>query len=145
MAAAVYFVWSGGGPARRHGGWPPAAGGLTRLGADLDRELRRLAGTLDPLARARLLGSLQDAGWSAASLAHIGARLDRLGRPQPERSAERRAEAARAATDSPGGPETAARLAARSFPVPARRVLTDRPGPTAGRGLAPRVTRRRSR
>jgi hypothetical protein len=68
-AAATVF---GGGP-RRHG----AARALPVLDRDLEQELRRSAGRLDPVERARWLASLQERGWSPQSVAWAEAMLTR--------------------------------------------------------------------
>jgi hypothetical protein len=171
--AARDFDRAGRGPARRHGGRPATAGALTQIGAELDQEITRLAGTLDPIARARLLHNLEDSGWSAQSLAHVEVLLDRAeaerrtastiaGTPDDpatttvdERHAAR---AVAAAADGRGGDHEAdatavatvhdghpAHLAAQSFPVPAQQATTTHLAatPTASPTARPRQRRQR--
>lgn len=173
MGEAARSVWWGDRRARRHGGRPPTAGALPRLGDELEREVVALAGGLDPVARARLLANLEDAGWSAESLAHVEDLLDRAGRqhrdasvaagtpddpatPLDERMAGQavagvatgRADgdaAAAAAVGTAAGGRTAAEVAGESFPVPARRALTAHPASTPASRLAPRRELRRTR
>ncbi|WP_190257668.1 hypothetical protein [Dactylosporangium sucinum] len=139
MANAARYVWSGGGPARSHGGRPATGGALTRIGADLEQEIARLAGTLDAVGRARLLRNLEDDGWSTQSLTHIETLL---GRADSQRQAS--AETGKRAEDQQGS-ENPAQLAAQSFPVPAQRALTAHPTATRAAGpvahSAPRRTR----
>ncbi|MGI5213890.1 hypothetical protein [Plantactinospora sp. CA-290183] len=155
MAEAARYVWSGFGPARPHSGRPSTAGSLTQVGEELDQEIRRLAGTLDPVGRARLLHNLEDSGWSAQSLAHIETLLDRAEADQraaattagahddpatrADEHQEARASAAAAghagdlaAADAvvhaaAAGPAEPARLAGESFAQPAQRALTAHP------------------
>jgi hypothetical protein len=172
--AARDFDRHGRGPARRHGGRPPAAGALSQIGEELDQEVTRLAGSLDPIGRARLLRNLEDNGWSAQSLAYIETLLDRA-------EAERRTAASTAST--PDNPATAvdehqaarpsaaaaadgragdnaadaaalatatqqstpAQIAAQSFPVPAQRALTAHPSATPARAPTAHPTQRRTR
>jgi hypothetical protein len=158
--AARDFDREGRGPARRHGGRPPTAGAITQIGEELDHEISRLAGNLDPIASARLLHNLEDSGWSAQSLAYIEVLLDRA--EVERRSAATTAstpdnpattvdehDAARtgAAADGRSGDHTAdaAALAAQSFPVPAQQAITAHPAATPTTGPAARPTRRRAR
>ncbi|WP_213457091.1 hypothetical protein [Rhizomonospora bruguierae] len=153
MADAARYVWSGSGPARPHDGRPPTAGTLTQIGEELDHEVTRLAGTLDQVGRARLLHNLEDSGWSAQSLAHIETLLDRAeaeqrtaattaATPDNPATAINEHQAARTAAAAATGragdlaadasahaatAPSAARLAAESFALPARRALTAHP------------------
>jgi hypothetical protein len=150
MAYAVRdHAHHGRGPARRHPGRPPTAGALTRVGVELDREITRLAGTLDPVARSRLLQNLEENGWSARSLAHIETLLDRAADQRREASTRagtpddhttpwdeiRAAWAPATAANARAGHDTTAaaafgstdhpvRLAAESFPVPAHHAVS---------------------
>ena len=171
--AARDFARHGRGPARRHGGRPPAAGALTRIGAELDQEITRLAGTLDPIGRARLLRNLEDNGWSAQSLAYIETLLDRAeaehrtaattastpDNPATVVDEHKAAQASATAADGRAGDNAAdaaalatatqhhtpARVAAQSFPVPAQRALTAHPSATPARAPTARPTQRRTR
>lgn len=174
MANAAHdYARHGRGPARRHGGRPPAAGALTQIGAELDQEITRLAGTLDSIGRARLLRNLEGSGWSAQSLAHVEALLDRAeaehraasttaGTPDNPATAvdeHRVAQADAAAADGRGGDHAAAaaalataarsdhpaRLAAQSFPVPAQRAITAHPTAVPAASPTARPTQRRTR
>ena len=158
------------GPARRHGGRPPMAGALTQLGEELDQEITRLAGNLDPIGRARLLRNLEDNGWSAQSLGYIEALLDRAeaehrtavattatpNNPATALDEHRAAQDGAAAAEARAGdntadatalaaanrPNTAPQVAAQSFPVPAPRALTAHPSATPGAPTARRSQRR---
>ncbi|MEJ3743162.1 hypothetical protein WEI85_07735 [Actinomycetes bacterium KLBMP 9797] len=171
--AARDFDRAGRGPARRHGGHPPTAGALTQIGEELDHEITRLAGTLDPIGRARLLRNLEDSGWSAQSLAHIEALLDRAeaehrtasttaGTPDNPATTVDEHQAARAgaaAADGRASDHTAdaaalaeaargghpAQLAAQSFPVPAQRAITAHPTAMPAATPTARPTQRRTR
>lgn len=173
MAEAARYVWSGSGPARPHSGRPPTAGALTQVGEELDQEITRLAGTLDPVSRARLLRNLEDSGWSAQSLAHIETLLDRAEAEQraaattagtldnpdtavDEHQAARagaaaatgRADdlAADAAAEGAATPAAEpARLAAESFAVPAQRAITAHPTAMPARTPTARPAQRRTR
>ncbi|MBX7268954.1 hypothetical protein KIF24_24925 [Micromonospora sp. Llam7] len=173
MADAARYVWSGAGPARPHPGRPPAAGALTQVGDELDREISRLAGTLDPIGRARLLRNLEDTGWSAQSLAHIETLLDRAeaeqrtaattaGTPDNPATAVDEHQAARASAAAAAGragddaadaaalatavpPAEPARLAGESFALPAQRALTAHPAAMPARTSTARSTQRRTR
>lgn len=170
--AARDFDRDGRGPARRHGGRPPTAGALTQIGEELDNEITRLAGVLDPIARARLLRNLEDSGWSAQSLAYIEVLLDQAeaerrtaattaGTPDNPATTVDEHHAARAgaaAADGRGGDHAAdaaalaaghdghpAHLAAQSFPVPAQQAITAHPAATPTPGPTARPTQRRPR
>jgi hypothetical protein len=69
MYAAAQRVFGGGG--RPHGASPAwwAAGALPVVGDELERQLWRSAGRLDPMARGRWLRGLEQRGWSPESLA----------------------------------------------------------------------------
>jgi hypothetical protein len=99
MTNAVRYTWRGDGPARPHGGRPPTAGALPRLGEELETALADLARAAGPIERSRLLRHLEDAGWSTESIDHIETVLDR--------------HAARA--EPAGDSRTAAQVAAESF------------------------------
>jgi hypothetical protein len=75
MYAAVQRVFGSGG--RPHGATPAwwAAGALPVVGHELERQLWRSAGRLDPVARGRWLRGLEQRGWSPESLAWAGAIL----------------------------------------------------------------------
>ena len=145
-------------------------GELTQLGEELDQELTRLAGNLDPIARARLLRNLEDNGWSAQSLAYIETLLDRgeaehrnaqatTATPDnPATTTDEHRAAQDAATAAEGragdntadanalaaatGPSTAPEVAAQSFPVPAQRALTAHPSAAPAPATARRTQRR---
>jgi hypothetical protein len=175
MACAVRHNWSGAAPARPHGGPPAAAGSLTQIGEELDREIARLAGRLDPVGKERLLRNLEDGGWSAESLAYVEALMDRAatrrrsstiqaGTPDDKATAVNEhqaaasgatAEASRAGADdstatattaaATRGPGEPAQVAAQSFPVPAQLALAAHPATQSARGPAARTTARRTR
>ncbi|MFK3984501.1 hypothetical protein ACI2K4_29520 [Micromonospora sp. NPDC050397] len=173
MANAARGVWSGAGPARPHSGRPPTAGALTQVGEELDQEISRLAGTLDPIGRARLLRNLEDTGWSAQSLAHIESLLDRAeaeqrsvattaGTPDNPATVLDEHQAARAGATAAAGragdaaadaaalatavpPSEAARLAAESFALPALRAITAHPAAMPARTSTAHPTQRRTR
>ena len=173
MAEAARYVWSGSGPARPHSGRPPTAGALTQIGEELDREITQLAGTLDPIGRARLLHNLEGNGWSAQSLAHIETLLDRAeaeqraaatvaGTPDNPVTAvdERQAayvsaavvagragdlDADAAAYAATASPAEPARLAAESFALPAQTALTAHPTAMPARTLTAHPAQRRTR
>lgn len=170
--AARDFDRAGRGPARRHGGHPPTAGAFTQIGEELDHEITRLAGTLDPIGRARLHRNLEDNGWSAQSLAYIEALLERADaehrtavttagtpdNPVTTLDEHQAARAGAAAADGRAGDHAAdaaalaeaargghpAQLAAQSFPVPARRAITAHPTAMPADPTA-RPTQRRTR
>ncbi|WP_238005881.1 hypothetical protein KZZ52_41740 [Dactylosporangium sp. AC04546] len=139
MANAARYVWFGGGPARSHGGRPATAGALTQIGAELDQEIARLAGTLDAIGRARLLRNLEDAGWSAQSVAHVETLLDRADSQQPASTASSERTETQQASGNP------AQVAAQSFPVPAQRALTAHPTATRAAGPSAHAVQRRTR
>ncbi|TCB89441.1 hypothetical protein E0H26_27945 [Micromonospora zingiberis] len=171
MADAARYVWSGSGPARPHGGQPSTVGALTQVGDELDQEITRLAGTLDPVGRARLLRNLEDSGWSAQSLAHIETLLDRAeaeqrtaatteATPDDPATAVNEHQAARAAAAAATGragdlaadasahdatAPAAARLAAESFALPAQRALTAHPSAMPARTPTAHPALRRTR
>ncbi|MFY1633724.1 hypothetical protein ACN27F_10660 [Solwaraspora sp. WMMB335] len=169
MADAARYVWSGSGPARRHGGRPSTAGALTQIGDELDQEITRLAGTLDPIGQARLLRNLEDSGWSAQSLAHVETLLDRAeaerrtaattaATPDAPATAVNEHQAARAAAAAASGragdldadaraaaAQPAARLAAESFALPAQQALTAHPTSMPPRAPVAHPAQRRSR
>ncbi|MFV2101847.1 hypothetical protein [Micromonospora sp. LOL_024] len=170
MADAARYVWSGSGPARPHGGRAPTAGVLTQVGEELDQEITRLAGTLDPVGRARLLRNLEDSGWSAQSLAYIETLLDRAeaeqrtaattaATPDDPATAVNEHQAARAAAAAATGragdlaadasahdatTPAAARLTAESFALPAQRALTAHPSAMPARTPTAHPAQRRT-
>jgi hypothetical protein len=77
MYAAIQRVFGGAG--RPHGATPAwwAAGALPVVGDELERQLSRSAGRLDPAARGRWLRGLEQRGWSPESLAWAEAILAR--------------------------------------------------------------------
>lgn len=161
MGNAVRHTWTGTAPARPHGGRPAAAGSLTQIGAELDREITMLAGKLDDIGTQRLLGSLEDGGWSAESLAYIETLLDRAASNRPDSNTQagipddpvspldEHQAAVPAAAVQEGAANAAAvqpaQLAALSFSVPAEHSLTANPTEQSAHSLAPRTTPRRTR
>lgn len=78
MRSAAWHVF-GGGRGRPHGGtvWWWSAGALPAVDRELEQELARSAGRLDPVARGRWLRSMQERGWSPESVAWAEATLTR--------------------------------------------------------------------
>jgi hypothetical protein len=115
MYAAVQRVFGGSG--RPHGATPAwwAAGALPVVGHELEQQLWRSAGRLDPMGRSRWLRGLEQRGWSPESLAWVEAIL--AGADDQRRTAA----AAAATVDDPatavdertGGWEQAAAAAGR--------------------------------
>jgi hypothetical protein len=128
MAGAVGYSWRGSSPARPHGGRPPAAGELIRLGEELETTLADLARSAGPAERTRLLRHLEDAGWSSESIGHIESILDRR-TPSAGRADNR----------------TAAQVAAKSFAAPARDALTAHPAAMPARARTADPIHRRTR
>jgi len=156
MAAAARYIWAGAGPARAHDGRPATAGALTQIGEELDQELARLAGTLDPVARARFINYLEEHGWSAESLAVIDARLDAAVRNNAAETTTDGATDGSADSDLASGPAANGTdnaeadnahpptVAATSFAVPAKQALNKpgaRPPSQGGRRPPHRRTR----
>jgi len=77
MYAAAQRVFGGGG--RAHGSTPAwwAAGALPVLGNELEQQLWRSAGQLDPVERTRWLRGLEQRGWSPEALGWVEATLAR--------------------------------------------------------------------
>lgn len=172
MAEAARSTWTGHGPARPHGGRPPVAGELPIVGQEIEGEITRLADTLDPIARARLLHNLEDAGWSPESLAYVETLLGRAaaehrraatrsGTPDNPVTAvdEHQVASADAVTALAHGetdeaaatvattvqPRTPVQVAAQSFPTPAQRALTPHREAMSAQAPPTRPTLRRAR
>lgn len=143
MRRAATYARFGGGPARRHGGRPPTSGALTVIGEELAGEVAQLAGRLDPVARARLLGNLEDDGWSPSARAYVEGQLDAAdGRPDDPAHGQDVANGAcqppnRTASDKAAGDSPPAVLAQKSFAVAPEHLLADAAAARAAPGPVP--------